>query len=647
MSEVKKLEKLLQKHIDLYYNGEPELTDEEFDALEDKLRKLDPKNKLLLSVGQDSNGDFKKAEHIIPMNSLAKVNTEAAFRKWAESRDIEDMVLQYKFDGISLELQYKNGYLTKAVTRGDGKVGDDVSRNVKRMKDVPLKLPSDFTGAVRGEAILHRKEFEKYYQSKGMKNPRNTTSGLVKSSDGKGCEHLHLYAYDVIDSTNTNDFGIETNKLDFLINSGFNCNLWFDMTTTESSVDEVCLAYSRVDKEERHKLPYDIDGIVVKNAYVDWTDARREKPKKQIAFKFPTRSQVTTLLDVQWQQSGSIYTPVAILEPVEIDGSTVTKASLANPNLIEELGLVKGATVSVSKRGEIIPKVEKVIDVPDDAEPIELPSECFTCGEELNNKGTQLCCENKECGKLVHHSISTWIKVHDIKEFGKKLIEALYENKLTSSISDLYTLDVETLSSVKMNGKRLGSSNAQKAYDNLHSLDVVSLSRFIAGLDIQGISEKAIDLCVKAGFDTIEKLQSASVDEIESIKGLGKKKAKMIVDGIKERKKEIKKILKHISIEEPSSSDDDDSDDESSDEKSTSSKPLKGLSFCFTGALSCPRKELEMKVKKAGGDTKSSVTKGLTYLVADDPDSGTGKNKKARDLGVKVISEEEFNELLE
>ncbi len=635
---IKKLENLIKKHQDLYYNAQPEISDEEFDKLWDTLKEMDPVNELFSAVPLESTDGFPKAEHIVPMGSQEKAGNPEAFRAWAEKMPFGEFIVQYKLDGASLELQYERGVFVKAVTRGNGKIGDDITANAKKMKGVIFELKGDagpkganpFSGGIRGEVIMTHHIHKAFYSDKA--NCRNAANGLMKKKDGIGAEHLEVILYDAVQGLPGKPFSVkapfttELEKIEWLKRSGF---LTVELRVCKS-VQEVIDYRARV-MEIRAGLDFDIDGLVVKNNEIDPNDMSRSRPEKQIAFKFSLEEAVTTLLDVEWSESGATYTPIALIEPVRLAGTTVKRASLVNPNIIEALNLKIGSKVVVTKRGEIIPKIEALAENPEGTKPIPYPEKCDSCGTDLKNEGSRLFCPNIACPKLIHHRIEKWISVLDIRDFGITLIKRLFDMGRIKSIPDLYTLTVEELSQLD----RMGGLSAAKVYNALHSKTEISLTQFIAGFDIDGIGEVMMEKLEQAGFDTLEKLLNACEKDFEDVYQFGSVLSATLISGLKALKPEMLKLLEMGYIKIKTS------------KQSAGSLPLKGVSFCFTGELhTMKRAEAESRVKERGGSVKSSVGKGLSYLVTNTPDSGSSKNKKAQELGTAIITEQEFLKLL-
>lgn len=619
-----KLEEKIMDAQDAYYNEQPIMSDEEFDALWDKLKKENPNSIIFRKVGEDSSSNFEKAKHVINMNSQEKVNNEKDFESWWKKRIKTSAIVQYKLDGISIELQYKNGVLDKAITRGDGNIGDDITSNVKKMNGFPIEVNSKINFAVRGEIILPKSTFEKKYRPKGYANPRNMASGLSKQKSGQGCEDLKIIFYDMFAEKHEENIGKkEIDKIKFLESEGFSVVEYREVNNSL----EVSDIRNELSQEKRESLEYDIDGLVVKNNIYNPEDAKRVRPQFQIAFKFDTVTAVTKIENVYWSVSGRIITPVALLEPVVLEGAIVRRASLANPNRLRELRLHYGDLVLVSRRGQIIPYIEKVVQTNEKGERIPPALEKYVDNKGVDwpvtDEGTRLVISEESFPQIRYHRIKKWIDKLGVKGFGVALLNKLFTEGWVNEIADLYMIDLD---------RYLRSTNlkkaAQKAFDNLYSVKKVSLAKFVSGFDIEDVGEKIVALTVKNGYDTLKKLEEASVTKLSNIDGIGDHRAKQIVNGVYSLKSEMFKVLNFVSIE---------------NEEVRKVEGVEGKSFCFTGALeSMKRKEAQELVESMGGVSKSSVSKDLDYLVNNDVYSNSSKNKKANEYGVKIIDENTF-----
>ena len=347
----KQLEKKIIEAQEAYYNDEPIMSDMEFDKLWDELKENYPNSKILKSIGKDGSSNFPKAKHTIVMGSQNKATNKEEMKKFFVKYG-KDVIWQYKCDGISLELNYKNGKLISGISRGDGKIGDLITDNVLRMNGVVKHLKDKtFTGAVRGEILLYRKAKDKYFPD--AKNCRNQASGLSKRLDGKGCEHLTVVVYDA-QYLNGKSFGTQEKLQTWLSNQGFIVAEWkhISKATSKEAIELINKIFEQFDK-----LEYDIDGLVWKQNKIDMNDLSEYRPNTQIALKPARIEKVTKLKNIIWQAKSGTFTPVAILEPVELNGTTVKQANLCNVNNILELGIEIGDKVIISKAGMIIPQI--------------------------------------------------------------------------------------------------------------------------------------------------------------------------------------------------------------------------------------------------------------------------------------------------
>ena len=628
VKRISELEKLIEKYQASYYNGEAEISDAEFDKLWDELKSLDSANPILHKVGADS-GNFQKAPHVMPMGSQEKAASPEEFLAWTKKHDYSEYLVEYKLDGASLELQYADGIFLRAVTRGDGTVGDVITANAKKMQGVVQELKEKFTGGIRGEVIMTHQVHEKFFSDKA--NCRNAANGLMKRKDGGGSENLTLITYDVWASEGKQPFNDEEGKLDFLQRNGFNvvplkiCKSVQDVIDYRSSVMEL-----------RKKLDYDIDGLVVKERAVDHEDALRDRPDRQIAFKFSLEEAVSIVRNIEWNETGATYTPVAVFDPVDLNGTTVKRASLVNPNLIRALNVKIGSHVVVVKRGEIIPKIVSVLPEQENLPPVKIPEKCACCGTALIDEGTRLFCPNKNCEKRILHQLLKWINVIDIRDLGETLITSLFETKKVRSISDLYSLTIADLVPYFLNSesmeKEKKSLGAEKVFASIQSRRKISLAKFIAGFDIEGIGETVVETLIAGGFNTLQKIFDAKEEEIAGVYRFAETLAHTLVEGIQENKEEMQSLVSSGTL---------------SVVEGAAQGKLAGKSFCFTGELSMKRQDAQNLVKQNGGAVKSSVVKGLSYLVTNDTSSGSSKNKKAMELGIPVIDEKEFLALIE
>jgi DNA ligase (NAD+) len=490
------------------------------------------------------------------------------------------------------------------------------------------EITGTFSGGVRGEVIMKHDMWKTKYSAKA--NCRNAANGIMRRKDGSGCEDLWFIAYDAAANGNDNFFESEAAKIAWLEKQGFNVT-----ETRKFSDPEKIISYRDEIAGKRKSMNIDIDGLVVKDHITDMTDLRRPRPERQIAFKFELEMAYSILKDVEWSESGATYTPIGIIEPVRLAGTTVQRANLNNPGMIRAMDLKIGSAVTVVKRGEIIPKIEGLaphgaIREPTEKKEIVFPANCGTCKSVLEDSGTRLFCPNPACPKKLLHRLEKWVYVLDIRELGIKLLRQLFDSGRVRLIPDLYTLTEKELSEYE----RMGELSASKVIRHIQTKRELSLSVFIAGFDLEGVGELIMEKAVSSGFDTLDKLRSASAADFANVHGLGEITALTIAEGLKECGREMDQVLATgiISILLPPSAE---------------KVPLKGLSFCFTGELkNMKRNQAEERIKLLGGSVKSTVVKDLSYLVTNDPESGSSKNTKALAFGVKIIDEAEFFKII-
>lgn len=633
-SRINELVSLIKRYQTSYYNGEGEISDAEFDALWDELKNLDPENEILKKIGTDS-GNFAKLRHVMPMGSQEKAANPEQFLGWASKHVYDEYFVEFKLDGASLELQYEHGKLVHAVTRGDGTIGDDITVNAKKMNGVAAALFDlagnliDYSGGIRGEVIMTHDVHKEKFSDKA--NCRNAANGLMKRKDGEGCEYLKLIVYDAFSPSGNQPFNDEESKINWLKSCGFN-TVPLKICKSPQEVIE----YRSHVMDIRNQLEYDIDGLVIKERQINFQDASRARPDRQIAFKFSLEEAVTILRSVDWSVNGGTYTPVAIFDEVELNGTKVQRASLANPDTMKALGVKIGCKVVVVKRGEIIPKIENVIH--EDAlceSPVVFPDKCECCGSKLIDNGSRLYCPNKKCSKRILHQLLKWVQVADIRDLGETLVTQLFEKGKVQSISDLYKLSAEDLTPFFLNEESLAaekkSLGAEKVAASIQNHRKMSLAVFVAGFDIEGIGETTVEKLVAAGFNTLNALLNMTVEQASAVYGFAEILAKTAVDGLNENALEMRFLAENfVEIVQDSAG------------------KLVGKSFCFTGELhSMKRNDAEALVKANGGTCKSSVTKDLSYLVTNDVSSGSSKNQKAVKFGIPVINEEQFFKMLE
>lgn len=630
-ARVQELAARLERYRASYYStGTSEISDAAYDALEDELRAIDPTHPVLAKIGSgELVSEWEKARHEIPMGSLNKVVNEEELRAWfarcqelAQKEGIgelpDDLFVAEKLDGISLEVIYRNGKLADAITRGDGLVGERITANVKRMKGVPLRIKDGASLSVRGEIILRTSDLAKHFP--GVTSPRNMAAGLSKRFDGQGVEHLMVLFYDVADHL---EVTTERDKFAMLHDLGF-----ATPRTREGTLDQVLEVYREYSSKTRASLDYEIDGLVIYLSSLPNQALLGElnrRPRGAMAFKFASPAKVSRVVKILWDTgpSGRV-TPVAIVEPVELAGAVVQRASLHNVANVRALGIGAGDEVLVSRRNDVIPYVEEVVEKHGAA--AEIPTTCPVCAAPLSIEGEYLLCRNASCRALIEGRIENWIAAIGALEWGDKLIAQLVEAKLVREPADLYKLTVDDIANLD----RRGEKSAKKCLDQLRSRLPLTLPVFLAALGIEGFAIQTARLLVAAGYTTIDALLAASEADLAGIPGLGAIKAGLILRGLRGRKEEIDRLIAAGIVPVTQEQE----------------GPLAGMTFAFTGSATRPRGELTQLVESNGGRVLSTVTKELNYLVIADPESTSSKAVKARKLGTKLITEEQMIELI-
>ena len=644
-----------------YYGGDPIMSDAEYDSLEDELRALVPDDPLLAMVGSPVPPDtiLTKARHAMPMGSQNKVNSEEEFRAWVDKSGGPPLQLSLKGDGASAAAYYRDGRLSQAISRGDGTIGEDITANAMRFKGLPAWVGAGragvpFTGAVRFEVILTVEDWARVDPNRS-KNPRNAGSGIMGRKNGHQCDHLTAFAFDIDEQRGgvSVRFESESDKLSRLAELGFNVIAHQRCASTDEAV-----AWYRDITAQRDALPFWIDGIVAK---ID--DLPRQeslgitagRPKGQVAWKFDSAGAETVLEDVivSGGHTGALV-PTAQLRPVEIGGTTVSSASLANFDEIARLDVAIGDSVWLIKANDIIPKVIRVTDRPAGRRPIVAPLSCPFCGGEVGRRrttsgdaGVILECRNATCPKKSSGKINRWISSLDIQGIGDSVLEAMLDRFGIEDAADLYALQGRAgeLAELIINDEksiRLGDKRAQSILEAIDATRTLSLAQFLGSLGIDHVGVRRIELMIAAAageLDTLDSWRSGRLREPEFAERAGVPNlGGPIQDGIDSMAQVIDKMLANGVLITPPQRDLPDG---------TQSGPAKTV--CISGKLPSGKKksDYEGPLAAVGMKLVDTVTRETTYLVLADPDSTSGKAEKARKLGIEVISEEALTSLLD
>ncbi len=661
---IEKLRELLRKHNYLYYvKDAPEISDAQYDSLMKELISLekahpeyyDP-NSPSQRVGGQVQDKFKKVKHKVAQWSFDDVFTKEEFlefdarvrrqlSKLGLGKEDLDYCVELKIDGLKIVLDYENGEFLRAATRGDGKEGEDVSANARTIKSIPLKLQEDITCTVEGEVYMSKQQFEKLNKEKEQEgetpyaNPRNAAAGALRQLDPKETakRNLDSFIYELALGSIPNTQCQELNELSKL---GFKVNPYFENC---ESADCVIKLWEKWQKK-KDTLDYMLDGIVIKVNSRKLQEAlgyTSKAPRWAIAFKFPEEEAVTVVKDIVFQVGRTgVITPVAELEPVVVAGSTVSRATLHNEDEIRRLDVRVGDTVVIKKAGDIIPDIVRVIKElrPKDSKPFVWPKKIADCGGDgtIFRKSGEAAwrCKSKDSfvQNLRRLSYFASKKAANIEGLSDKIVEKLMDAGLVSHLADFYKLKKGDL--LELEGfKEKSADNLLKAIEKSKE---ISLSKLLTGLSIPQVGEETA-IVLARHFKNLQELMKAKEDELKQIEGIGEIVTSEIISYFKDEKnrKEIKDLLKYIHISNPEYLQSEDMKD----------LPFRGKTFVLTGSLkSMTRDEAKELIRKLGARVAGSVSKKTDFVLAGE--NAGSKLKKAKELGIKILSEEEFKSML-
>ena len=624
---VEELVTQLTKACDAYYQSDsPVMSDADFDRLKDELISLDPDNDFLKTVGAPvGSSELTKVKHEIPMGSLKKINnSEGEFNTWLGSvipTTGKDPLLSvnWKLDGSSIELIYRNGKFVQAITRGDGLVGEDVTHTIKNAKGFPKQLAEKVDISVRAEAIFRLKDWNAFLNKEG-KNPRNVAAGTVRRTDGRNSEHLHCVAFNIVGAQKWKTY---KEKLGWLHARGFEVTQTYFVTPdkVKKVVDQTL--------EKRSELAYEIDGLVISVDDCEHQDTLGEKdglPYWARAWKFPAMGAFSKLLDVTWDVGtrGTIN-PVAIIEPAEVGGVTIRNVTLHNMDEIERLGIQIGDAIEVVRAGDVIPKIVRVVKAGTSRKPISCSS-CPACGGKVHKDGPFMRCDDDECEGVLNKRIMKYIKKREIMFLGDSALDKLIDAGTVTCVRDLYFLTVD-----KMVKAGLGEGMAQKILEEIKKSMKVTLSDLIGSLSIDLLGRSQAQNIVDGGISTLSQWKNLQSSDLIKLGGFQDVSAGRICNSLRKNWKTVEELASILDVQEGKIQ-----------PKTHSKGKLSGLSFCFTGAANKPRKELQRIVEDNGGIFADGVDSALNYLVIADLNRTASKAVKARKLNIKMITEDQF-----
>ena len=647
--KIKQLRKELNHHNYKYYvENNPEISDYEYDQLLKELEKLEEEYPELITpdsptqrVGGEPLDEFQTVEHKIPMLSLANTYNEQELIEFDErvqkNVGTVEYVVEPKIDGAGIALYYENGLFVRGATRGDGIKGDDITQNLKTIHTIPLRLQSDTlsTVEVRGEVFMTKSGFKKYNKKQikqdkqPFANPRNAAAGSIRQLDPNIVSERPLDVFIYLLSYTETPFDTQEEVLTALKKAGFKTN---PLSKKVKNITEA-IKYCKTLEEKRDSLDYDIDGAVLKVNSIKKQKAlgsTSKNPRWAISYKFAAQQATTVLkdIDIQVGRTGAL-TPVAILEPVDVGGVTVSRATLHNFDELQRKDIRIHDTVLVERSGDVIPQVVKSITEKrtGNEEKKSIPKTCPICNTAVHHKEGEVAirCPNKMCPARLKWRMKYYASrdAMDIDHLGESTVDKLLDENMVENVADLYDLTKEDI--LKLEGFK--EKSAQNLIDSINKSKKQDLSRLIYGLGIRHVGKYAAQL-LASHFSSIDKLAEATEEQLKEIDGLGEKSAEAIATFFtSEENMNLINRLKKYGVNTES-------------KKPETSQALQGKRFVFTGSLSLPRSEAGDLVKEQGGMVTSSISKNVNYVVVGkNPGS---KYEKAKKQGVPILKEDEF-----
>lgn len=656
--QVKELREKLEYYANKYYDEDaPEISDYEYDMMMNRLKALEKQfpelitpDSLTQKVGGHVKEGFKQVTHEVPLQSLQDVFSfeeleefDTRVRKQAEEENEElNYVVETKIDGLSVALEYIDGVFVRGATRGNGLVGEDITDNLRTIKSIPKVLNEKINITVRGEVFIGTKEFEKMNEEQEIlgkqlfANARNAAAGSLRQLNAKITEQrpLDIYIFNVQKLEN-NPFNSHYEQLEYLVKLGFNVN---PVRIYCKNFDEAKKAITKIG-EDRENLTFGIDGAVIKVDSLSFREklgTTYKTPRWAIAYKYPPEAKETLLKDVVWQVGRTgVITPMAILEPVKVAGSTISKTTLHNEDFIKEKGLKIGDRVIIQKQGDVIPEVISVVKEKRTGKEQEVivPTTCPVCGAKATREEGEsaIYCNGIECPAQLLRGIEHFVSKEcmDIDGLGIKIVEQLIEKGLIKNIADIYNLTLEEIASLKKNGKKF----AQNLINSIEESKKQDLYNVINSLGIRQVGIKAAKVLAKR-YKTIDNLMNASLEGLCMVDDVGEITASNIYDFFRQEQtidmiNKLKSAGVNMELQQ----------EEGQDNR------FEGKVFVLTGSLEkYSRAEASDLIEKFGGKTSSSVSKKTSYVLAGE-EAGS-KLTKAQELGVTIITEAEFENMV-
>ncbi len=656
---IEDLRKQAEYHAKKYYDDDkPEISDFEYDMLMVELRNLEKeypefqsKDSLTQKVGGHVKEGFEKVVHEVPLQSLQDVFSIEEVKDYvekinekAEEQNIQDRmyVVETKIDGLSAALEYKNGIFVKGATRGNGLVGEDVTENLKTIKTIPKKLNEDIDIIVRGEVFIGKKDFENMNKEREendeelFANARNAAAGSLRQLDSKitSKRPLDIYIFNV-QKVEGKEFNSHFEELEYLAGLGFNVN---PVRIPCKNMQEIQSAINKIG-EDREKLTFGIDGAVVKVDDLKFREilgTTAKTPRWAVAYKYPPETKETKLKDIVCQVGRTgVITPMAILEPVVVAGSKISKTTLHNEDFIKEKNLKIGDIVVIQKAGDVIPEIVRAVKEKRTGKEkdFEMPKVCPVCGAEaVREEGeAAIRCTGIECPAKLFRNLVHFVsrEAMNIDGLGESIIKQLLDKNLIKNVADIYTLKFEDIASLKKNGQKF----AQNLVDSINRSKSNDLSRLITAFGIRHVGNKASKILAQR-YKKMDNLMNATAEELALIDDIGPIVANSIREFfLQEQTIDLIRRLKQAGVNM-----------EHQEEEIVENR-FDGKTFVLTGSLdNYSRTEAANIIEKYGGKVSSSVSKKTDYVLAGQ-EAGS-KLEKAESLGIRILTEDEFEEMI-
>lgn len=602
------LEIKIQKAAATYYDGEPIMSDHQYDLLVEELRKVKPTSDVFLRIGAAPIG--ATGEHKMPMGSLRKADDRAALEKWWKG--LSRVIVTQKLDGASVSLEYNQGTLVRALTRGDGIKGEDITANVLKMQNVRGKLLKKFTGSLRGEIIMSKRTFQEKY-AEDYANPRNTAVGMARRHSGEGCEDLEVIYFDA-----SGDLGGYKTRMEMLEAIHVLGLLTIHVFGLFDSPDSFLFHFENF-IPKRDEQPFEMDGMVLAAHYYKERAMGDPKfPADQIAYKFPAEVVETEVVDITWEaaRTGRVN-PVVHVKPVQVAGVTVVKATGNNYDWMHTMGIGVGAQVKVSRRGDVIPAVEEVVKR---GKNTTMPKNCPACGTPLMPDGAYWKCESPSCPEKIQGTLQYWLRLADVKGIGPENLRVLITRYRLKIPADLYELTEGDYAAAM-------GANGPKVFRELHGKTKVGMERvFVA--HVPNVGTRRFTALMRAGYDTPDALLAVTAAQVAVCEGFGEHLAQAVVSGIAEAEAAIKALLECVTLKGKAV-------------PRNGQDTLSGYGIKFTGKMPYKRSVLEVQAADCGAQI--GWNKSLkNVLVIADPASNSNKARTAREKGFELWTPEEF-----